>query len=176
MALPKNNKSTKPKQGLEHLIASLDEVLGDISSRSGSASAAKLRRARKQLEMAARRISDAAERLDAVKRPESIFDPSNPALVGRFIAIAMIAQDRAPLADLHRFYGAGGYAISYRGAFPAYRQISNTEHPIYVGKADPERSNAKTVVEQGTKLWGRLNEHSKTIGKATNLDVADFDC
>jgi hypothetical protein len=56
-----------------------------------------------------------------------------------------------------------------------YAPTSGTETPIYVGKADPPTS-AKSVVEQETKLYGRLNEHRKNIDKVAGIDIADFEC
>ncbi len=113
--------------------------------------------------------------IDPVRSPHFIFDPGNPAVVGRFIALAMIAQQRFPLTEVARFYGSGVYAIYYTGDFPAYAPIRNTESPIYVGKADPEKANAKHPIEQGEKLSGRLTEHLKNIRKVKDtLRVEDF--
>lgn len=114
-------------------------------------------------------------KLDPVRLPESFFDPTEPRLVGHFVALALIAQDRRPLADFGKSYGAGVYAIYYIGNAKIYQAISGTETPIYVGKADPP-ANAKTVLEQGTKLTDRLNEHRKNIDKVSGIDIADFEC
>lgn len=114
--------------------------------------------------------------IDPVRMPDSFFDPTEPRLIGHFVALALIAQERQALKDLTKFYGAGVYAIYYTGDADLYAPISRTETPIYVGKADPN-ANAKTLIEQGTKLADRLNEHRKSIGKAsTTLDIADFEC
>jgi len=114
-------------------------------------------------------------KLDPVRLPESFFDPTEPRLVGHFVALALIAQDRRPLADFGKSYGAGVYAIYYTGNAKIYQTISCTETPIYVGKADPP-ANAKTVLDQGTKLTDRLNEHRKNIDKVAGIDIADFEC
>ena len=115
-------------------------------------------------------------RLDPIAQPTSVFDPSNPKVVGRFVALALVAQDRHPLSDISKFYGSGVYAIYYRGAFPAYQDISDTETPLYVGQASPTLRNARTPIEQGAKLCARLNEHRKNIAKATTtLNLADFE-
>lgn len=113
--------------------------------------------------------------LDPVRLPESFFDPTEPRLIGHFVALALIAQDRRPLADISKSYGAGVYAIYYTGDTDIYRAISGTETPIYVGKADPP-ANAKTVLDQGTKLTDRLNEHRKNIEKVAGIDITDFEC
>ena len=175
-ARKKQGNIKSPTEGVDRLGKALDEALGRVLASPAVASPGKLRRARARLEAAARQISDAAEKLDPVRRPASIFDPSNPALVGRFIALTMIAQDRTALGSITRFYGSGVYAIYYTGPFARYKPISKTEHPIYVGKADPKKGNARTAVEQGTKLWSRLNEHRKTIAKAKNLNIEHFEC
>jgi hypothetical protein len=121
------------------------------------------------------KLRKVVEDLDPVKPPEFVFDPSNPNVVGRFIGVAMIAQTRKPLAAVQRFYGSGIYAIYYKGDFPAYKGISNREHPIYVGKADPVVPSAKTPVEQGDRLSNRLSDHRRNIGKAESLRLDDFD-
>ncbi len=116
-----------------------------------------------------------ARDLDPVRLPESFFDPTEPRLIGHFVALALIAQDRRPLADIGKAYGAGVYAIYYTGDVDTYAAISKTETPIYVGKADPP-ANAKTVIDQGTKLTDRINEHRKNIAKVDGIDVSDFEC
>jgi hypothetical protein len=75
------------------------------------------------------------------------------------------------------FYGAGVYAIYYSGSFKAYRPLKATEHPIYVGKADPAGDMASAPVEQGLSLSKRLREHAKRIEQAkSTLSLADFEC
>lgn len=114
--------------------------------------------------------------LDPIRQPSAVFDPSNPKIVGRFISLAMVAQQRHPLAEIQRFYGSGIYAIYYKGPFPLYARISGTETPIYVGQAAPAINNAKTPMEQQDRLCRRLDDHRKNIGKATGtLDIADFE-
>lgn len=117
--------------------------------------------------------------LDHAKQPESFFDPSDPALFGIFAAIALMGQDRVPLASLEssRFYGSGVYAIYYTGNFGLYKRLAGSENPIYVGKAIPATAAARTPEDQGVKLHGRLNEHRKNIERATStLKVKDFEC
>ena len=116
--------------------------------------------------------------LDPIHHPHFMFDPGDPAVVGRFIALAMIAQPRVPLSTVERFYGSGIYALYYKGDFAAYAPISGTETPIYVGKADPQSDAAKTPLEQGAQLSKRLkDDHLRNIRKAKDtLNVADFEC
>ena len=153
-------------------LAALVETTGD---RKPSASA------RKQLNTELGEMMDRAgallRGLDPTRRPRFVFDPGDPAVVGRFIALAMIAQTRSPLPDIDPFYGAGIYALYYDGSFPAYAPIKGTETPIYVGKADPQSDTAKTPMEQGTRLHGRIKDHIRSIGKACdNLSIKDFNC
>lgn len=134
-------------------------------------------------------VSDLAryrERLDPVRDPDSSFDPANPDTVGRLVVIALLAQDRVPLAEISPTYGSGVYAIYYIGDHSAYDEISRTETPIYVGKADPDDPSAASPREQGPRLFGRLAEHRESIkeveayAKANDIEerlrVADFEC
>jgi hypothetical protein len=114
--------------------------------------------------------------LDPIGRPSSIFDPSNPRTVGLFVSIALVAQKREPLGEVQPYYGSGVYAIYYKGDFPAYKQLVRSEHPIYVGKADPAVPDAKTGEEQGLRLARRLRDHAKAIQRAPNLRIEDFTC
>ncbi|MCL4242422.1 MAG: Eco29kI family restriction endonuclease [Dehalococcoidia bacterium] len=137
---------------------------------------AEVARARRTLEQAQDRLRALVQELDPVTEPSFIFDPSNPEVIGRIVALALIAQHRRPLGTLSPFYGSGVYAIYYNGEFPAYTPISGTEHPIYVGKADPASPAARTARDQGTRLHRRLNDHKKTIGKVSEtLELADFE-
>ena len=112
--------------------------------------------------------------VDPVKLPASVFDPSEPKLVGSFTALAMVAQPKIPLDTVERFYGSGIYALYYKGDFPLYDLIRNKETPVYVGKADPASGSAKTPVQQGERLAGRLRDHRRNINKVDNLNIDDF--
>ncbi|WP_237059706.1 Eco29kI family restriction endonuclease [Loktanella sp. M215] len=113
--------------------------------------------------------------VDAIRMPNSFFDPSEPRLIGHFVALALISQERVRLSAIEPTYGSGVYAIYYTGNEEIYASISATETPIYVGKADPP-VGAKSIVEQETRLYRRLNEHRKSIDKVSGIDVADFEC
>lgn len=96
--------------------------------------------------------------------------------MGRFVALALVAQTRHPLAEIPKVYGSGVYAIYYRGEFPLYAPWAQSETPLYVGQAAPADRNARSATDQGPRLSARLNEHRKNIVKAnTTLDVGDFD-
>jgi len=89
-----------------------------------------------------------------------------------------------PLTD--PFSDAGVYALYYFGDFENYRPIAkinkkekslNKFFPIYVGKAVPKGSRTartKTSIEQ--TLFKRLEEHTKSIESASNLNLEDFKC
>lgn len=125
-------------------------------------------------------------RIDPVQDPDASFDPSNPDTIGRIVVLALLAQERVPLLELRPTYGSGVYAIYYVGQHPAYAEISNTETPIYVGKADPDKPMAGTPREQGVRLFGRLADHRKAIravekyavenSLADPLRLVDFEC
>lgn len=135
--------------------------------------------ARKKLVSSVDAMRDRLERLtrkiDPNELPDAFFDPAEPSLIGNFVALAMVAQDRKSLGSLTRFYGSGVYAIYYTGLNPLYGPISGTETPIYVGKADP-KGNPKTAIDQGTKLADRLNEHRRNIEKVAGIAIEDFEC
>ncbi len=122
------------------------------------------------------RLERLRESIDPIRLPDFIFDPSNPKFVGELVGKTLVEQPSQPLAALHRFYGSGVYAICYTGNFPPYHPIVGRKTPIYVGKADPPTPEAGNAKEQGTKLWARLAEHTKSIRSAKNLDVNDFQC
>jgi hypothetical protein len=136
------------------------------------------RQIREKLESALRRLDAVMHALDIARQPYHIFDPTDAKVVGNLVANTLLDQQKEPLsaAISSAFFGAGVYAIYYRGKFKAYRPIAGSENPIYVGKADPALFEAQTAREQGAKLFGRLKEHSKTIDSAVNLELDDFDC
>lgn len=158
----------QPEQ-IELLSRQLQELTELLSSQDiAHLPMAEAKQIRKSFADAIAKIRKIMEDLDPIKHPGFVFDPSNPAIVGRFVGITLIAQPRKPLLNIEKFYGSGVYAIYYNGDFHAYTAISKKEHPIYVGKADPVSQSSKTAIEQGDKLSGRLNEHRKNISKATS--------
>jgi hypothetical protein len=114
-------------------------------------------------------IEEARGDLDPIKEPGASFDPTNPDTAGRLVALALVAQDKVPLARIARTYGSGVYAIYYHGDHPAYAVVSGTETPIYVGKADPKSADARTSREQGPQLYGRLAAFPRQNGLAIAL-------
>jgi Eco29kI restriction endonuclease len=171
--------SKSPKDAaLPGLLAELNERIDSLAAEATSppSNAQAQRRLETGLREIAARIEGVIQQLHPIKQPGAVFDPSNPKIVGRFIALAMVAQERLPLANIDKFYGSGVYAIYYRGRHPLYNALSKSETPIYVGQASPNVANARTPTEQGAKLSARLLEHSKNIQRASaSLDLNDFD-
>ncbi len=167
----------RPATQLETLLAELRTLAERIAAAEAGTDARATKRARLALDAVTQQLATVAAGLDPVLRPASIFDPTDPNTAGRVVALTLVAQARHPLAAIPEFYGAGVYAIYYRGDFAPYAPLAGTDHPIYVGKADPDNQAAKDAVSQGTKLSGRLNEHAKSIRKATTtLSIDDFEC
>lgn len=165
----------------EHPLTSLLSELRTLTDRISAAEAGDdprvIKKIRVGLEQVTSQLKNATTRLDPILRPESIFDPTDPNTSGRVVALTLVAQTKHPLAKIPEFYGAGVYAIYYRGDFAPYAALKDRDHPIYVGKADPDNPAAKDAVSQGTKLSARLNEHARSIRKAvTTLDINDFEC
>lgn len=160
------------------ITAAFREVLNRLQDDPGELAGRRGGKLRKELEALAAELNGRLARLDPVSHPDSFFDPADPRLFGIFAALALIGLDRAPLSSVEekRFYGSGIYALYYTGTFETYRSISGTEHPIYVGKADPEMPHARSPRQQGEKLCDRLNEHRKNIERAENLKLSDFEC
>lgn len=155
------------RRDLSHLI---DEATNPELSRSARRSFE--RDIREIIAQLGRLLDD----LDPVRQPVSVFDPSNPKVVGRFVALAMVAQERHPLGEIEAHYGSGVYAIYYLGDFDLYAPLSGTETPIYVGQAAPKVRNARTAMEQGEQLSRRLGEHARSISRArSTLDMGDFE-
>jgi hypothetical protein len=167
----------RPITQLETLLAELRTLAERIAAAEAGTDARATKRARLALDQVTKQLASVAANLDPVHRPASIFDPTDPNTAGRVVALTLVAQAKHPLSVIPEFYGAGVYAIYYKGDFQPYALLSGTDHPIYVGKADPDNQAAKDAVSQGTKLSGRLNEHAKSIRKAmSTLNIDDFEC
>ena len=161
-------------------ISLVDELKTDLEALIEEAGTARLtgparKKINERIEEIRRLLDQLVTEIDPIKLPDSLFDPSDPQVVGRFVALALVAQERHPLRDFEDFYGSGVYAIYYRGQFKEYSRISATETPIYVGKADPAVGNARDPIEQGDRLSRRLKDHKNSISKPKNLDVSDFE-
>lgn len=154
------------------IVAGLEQALQALNAEN----LAPTPRERAVLRDLSAQLRDALRNADPVRQPEAMFDPSDPGLLGGVAALALVAQDRRDLSSLQPFYGSGVYAVYYHGPHPAYAQVAGTETPLYVGKAVPAKPKALTPEDQGTKLFGRLREHAKSISQVENLDPHDFHC
>ncbi len=161
---------------LKELVQNLDEFIKANFQTITDEDIYKSAKFRRHLAQTGESLLTLAKMLDPVREPELILDPSDPKVIGKIIANTLLEQPRHPLKTVGRFYGSGVYAIYYKGDFEAYRLISKTDHPLYVGKADPADLDAVSVQEQGEKLAGRLKDHLRSIKYAGNLNADDFDC
>lgn len=158
-------------------IIKLAQSLPSDPAEYAALSAPRRRSIRAELEAAILRLSSVAQSLDVIRQPKHVFDPTSPKVIGDIVARTLLLQDKEPLATAieRSFYGAGVYALYYRGPFKVYAPITGKDHPIYVGKADPEAMHALTPEDQGARLFSRLKDHNRSIRAAENLDLADFD-
>ncbi len=163
-----------PAATIARLRSELNELLKSAAE-SGLAGS-NLRRLNDEIRAAITELDGFLRQLDPIRQPSSVFDPSNPKVVGRFVSLALVAQSRHPLDDVPKVYGSGVYAIYYNGDFPLYGPWSGGETPLYVGQAAPADHSARSATDQGPRLSARLNEHRKNIIKAQGtLDIADFE-
>lgn len=169
----------KPARAVDLLLDDLQRVHDELPA--AVALLAERSRDRKFLDAKFSRLRALLEEdawlIDQIRRPDAIFDPTDPNLVGRMIALALTAQAPCSFSKIEadRFYGAGVYALYYKGDFPRYRPLKNLPHPIYVGKADPDNPSSNDVVKQGERLCVRLRDHARSIRQAENLKLEDFE-
>jgi hypothetical protein len=155
----------------------LTELLKSLPDNNSLEPSPELNHLRADLSTAIKRMTELSISLDPIKRPDYVFDPTNPKIVGKLIGRTLLEQDAHDLNRTPRVYGSGVYAIYFKGDFEPYMPIRGTRTPIYVGKADPKEPDAKTVEDQGDKLFLRLSEHAKSIRAAkTSLRIEDFKC
>ena len=135
-------------------VAELRTTLAHLERELAAASLSAARR--KSIESDLRQILDElgllVGKLDPIGEPGSVFDPSNPKIVGRFVSLALVAQMRRPLAEIPRTYGSGVYAIYYKGAFPLPEPTSVHlgTRSILEGRGPPIRSKTpKQSVRSG---------------------------
>lgn len=167
------SKHTKPT-AVSELRAAIDRL--SVEAANSTLSSVMRKRLEAELRELVDQLSLLLGKLDPIRQPVSVFDPGNPKVVGRFVSLALVAQQRHPLSEIPRTYGSGVYAIYYIGKFPAYAPLSGSETPIYVGQAAPLMNNARTPREQGARLCSRLSDHRKNIVKASaSLELSDFE-
>jgi len=169
---PKNSRHPT-HEIIERLRSTLDEL--DTAAGSQLPPITQRRQIDESIRVLTARLNKLLRDLDPIKQPDAVFDPAKPALMGRFVALGLIAQPRKQMAQIESFYGSGVYAIYYNGNFPEYRPIRKTETPIYVGKVDPATEAAREPIEQGDRLSRRVREHSRNIQRASSLNINDFE-
>lgn len=107
------------------------------------------------------------------------YDPLDYENLARSVVEALLGGPEQPLPPTEPFEGAGVYAVYYRGNFEPYSSLVKADPPppIYVGKAVPTgaRKGARRSAA-GRELYQRLNQHSKSIDQADNVDLDDFTC
>jgi len=90
-----------------------------------------------------------------------------------------------PIPVPKRFHGTGIYAlycIAKSGIYSRFNLVNRTAFhmPIYVGKAVPkgwrQARQLTSINTQSYELNNRINEHSRNIDLAENLDRSDFFC
>ncbi len=146
--------------------AALSDLGEDVTAVLGESQKRELRALRDALNTVL--VENAAPAEITLGRPDGI---------ARFFAFCFANRPKLPLAELvqNRHLGSGIYAIYHCGeAIAAYQPISNTETPIYVGKADPKDPFAATPQAQGSALHDRLKEHARSITRTSNLKLSDF--
>lgn len=119
--MPKKTKDTS-SEIIKQLRNNLDSLRREATAAGLPAS--RRNRLNQEIQKIGLEIEVLLREIDPIKLPPAMFDPGNPDLVGRFIALALVAQPRVTLSAAGDFYGAGVYAIYYRGSFDAYLPIS----------------------------------------------------
>ncbi len=110
------------------------------------------------------------------------FDPLDYHTIADTVVSALLKRPKQPLPLSQSFSGAGVYLIYYEGGFAPYAPISQSETPIYVGKAARPGSRrgpaALRQIENTTSpaLWNRMRDHTSSIDASENLDLPDFAC
>lgn len=170
-------KASLDFEGFSLQLRDLLERLPDGPIDSPPLGSKRLKELRAEIEKVVSRLKALSSEIDPVRMPQLVFDPSEPSVIGRLIALTLLEQPRHALAGVEPFYGSGVYALYHKGPFEAYTPITGSDHPIYVGKADPATHDASSAMEQGDRLSRRLAEHAKSIRSAgSTLAIEDFDC
>ena len=122
-------KKTADRIAFEQLSMALDAVV--FAAQPGS-SPTIVRRILTGLDEHALAIEAVRAATDPIATPRASFDPSDPKIIGRMVAIALLAQPRVPLSSIKPTYGSGVYAIYYEGTHPLYVGISGTERQLCI--------------------------------------------
>lgn len=71
-----------------------------VESTAASISSQKRKKIESHIKVAIDELTALLATLDPIAQPTAVFDPSNPEVVGRFVALALVAQERHPLTDV----------------------------------------------------------------------------
>jgi hypothetical protein len=106
----------------------------------------------------------------------AFYDPMGTENITSAICRELERQPLVPLdPSIQRFDGSGLYAIYYRGATDdLYVPLAGRKIPVYVGQALSHNSATGAAVGGRSPLWKRIQDHSQSIGGATNLSLGDF--
>ncbi len=160
----------------DELLGVLTQLLDTLTALPQRAGAVRRAKVATEISTAISALRAFETSLDPILQPPHVLDPSDPLVVGRLIAETLLQQPRVPLANVVPFYGSGVYALYYHGTFDSYLPASGTDTPLYVVKAKPRTPTAAEPAEQGDRLSRRLGDHKRSINRAQNLVVEDFDC
>lgn len=168
--------ASKLKTLIRDMSGKADELKQIVDADLPTLSERQLQNMDKDLAVIADTLAKTRYRLDPAKHEIIAITLGRPDALSRFFAFNFIEQPLLQFSSISdiKFYGSGAYALYYTGKIiEPYLPLSQTETPIYVGKAIPATPSAETAFDQGPAIWKRLKEHSKSI-RAGGLDPADF--
>lgn len=108
---------------------------------------------------------------------EGLYDPLDYDNLTRNLVRELMLQEPHSLPLTKRFAGPGVYALFYSGNFKPYAKLCSTDstEPIYVGKAIlPGGRKGLFSGGERASLFGRIEEHSRSIQATKNLNIGDF--
>ncbi|WP_341703837.1 Eco29kI family restriction endonuclease [Ferrovibrio sp.] len=161
------------------LRANTSTALSASLARSVDLSSTSASNLRPRLKTLAENLSGLKDAVGPLKAPLFVFDPAGFDVIAHVAATALLAQPARALTERPSEWGAGIYALFYRGGLDFYGPLSTSDTPIYVGSAAPSEHSATTPEEQGGSLVSRIMEHRSSIEEVQshaggNLRVEDF--
>jgi hypothetical protein len=106
----------------------------------------------------------------------AFYDPMGTENITSVICRELERQPLVPLdPPIERFDGSGLYAVYYQGAtVNLYAPLAGLLIPVYVGQALSHSSATGAATGGSSPLWNRIQDHSQSIGGASNLSLGDF--
>lgn len=95
--------SKTPTTEFEALLGELRTLTQRLTETEVGENVRTIKKARNTLEDITERLTGISTALDPIRRPTSIFDPTDPSTAGRIVALTLVAQDRHPLAAVPSF-------------------------------------------------------------------------